>query len=68
MILEFLLEVRNLKNITKLTITITATIMIVIVIIIKTIATIKVALIIKLIAPRRRQPQKKLFSYLETVW
>ena len=37
-------------------------------IIMKTIAIIKVALIIKLIAPRRHQSQKKLYSYLKTVW
>ena len=58
MILMLLLEVRNLKNIIKLTITIT--IIIVIVIIMK-IITIKVVLIIKLMSPRRHQPQKKLF-------
>ena len=70
MILILLLEVilfrRNLKNIIKLTITITTTITIVI--IMKTITAIKVVMIIKLIALRRHQPQKKLFSYLETAW
>ena len=68
MILILLLEVRNLKNIIKLTITITTAIIIVIVIIMKTIVTIKVVLIITLITPRRHEPQKKLFSYLETAW
>ena len=34
----------------------------------KTITTIKVVMIIKSIALRRHQPQKKLSSYLETVW
>ena len=62
MILILLLEVRNLKNIVKLTITIT-----IIIIIMKTI-TIQIVMIIKLIALRRHQPQKKLFSYLEIVW
>ena len=60
MILVQLLEVRILKNIIKLTITI-------IIIIMKTI-TIKLAMIIKLIALRRHQPQKNLFSYLDTAW
>ena len=64
MILVQLLEVRILKNIIKLTITITTTI--IIIIIMKTI--IKLAMIIKLIALRRHQPQKNLFSYLETAW
>ena len=68
MILILLLEVRNLKNIIKLTITITTTIIIVIVIIIKTITTIKVVMIINLIASRCHQPQKNLFSNLETAW
>ena len=63
MILILLLEVRNLKNIVKLTITITT----IIIIIMKTI-TIQIVMIIKLIALRRHQPQKKLFSYLEIVW
>ena len=67
MILILLLELRNLKNIIKLTITITATIIMLIVIIMKAITTIKVVMIIKLIAPHH-QPQKKLFSYLETAW
>ena len=66
MILILLLEVRNLKNIIKLTITITTTI--IIVLIMKTITTIKVVMVIKLIALRRHQPQKKLFSYLEKAW
>ena len=51
---------------TKFTITMAATI--VIVIIMKAIATIKAVMIIKLIVLRRHQPQKKLFSYLETAW
>ena len=62
MILILPLEVKNLKNLIKLTITVTTTMMIVIAIIMKTIATIKVVLIMTLIAPRRHQPQKKLFS------
>ena len=57
---------RNLKNIAKFTITITT--IIVIVIIMKTITTIKAVVIIKLILLHRHQPQKKLFSYLETAW
>ena len=61
-----LLEVRNLKNIIKLTRTITTTV--IIVLIMKTRTTIKVVMIIKLIALRRHQPQKKLFSYFETAW
>ena len=63
MILVSLLEVRNLKNIIKLKITITEKIMLVIAM--KKITTIKAARIIKLIALRCHQPQKKLFSYLE---
>ena len=59
MILILLLEVRNLKNIIKLTRIITATITIVL--IMKTATAIKVVIIIKLIALRRHQPQKKLF-------
>ena len=47
MILRLLLEVRNLKNITKLTVTITTTIIIVIVITMKTNAIIEVVPIIK---------------------
>ena len=65
MILILLLEVRNPKNIIKLTRTITA---VVIVLIMKTITSINVVMIIKLIALRRHQPQKKLLSYLETAW
>ena len=68
MILILLLEVKNLENIIKLTITITTTIIIVIVIKMKKITIIKVVLTIKLIAPHRHQPQKKLFSDLESVW
>ena len=60
MILILLLEVRNLKNITKLTIKIA--------IIMKTITTLKVVVMIKTIAPPRHHPQKKLFSYLEEAW
>ena len=66
MILILLLEVRNLKNIIKLTITTTT--IIIIVLKMKTITTIKVVMIVKLIALRRHQSQKKLFSYLETAW
>ena len=66
MILILLLEVRNLKNIIKLTRTITA--IIIIVLVMKRITTKEVVMIIKLIALRRHQPQKKLFSYLETAW
>ena len=51
MILILLLEVRNLKNVIKLTVIITTAIIIVIVIIMKTITGIKSAMIIKLIAP-----------------
>ena len=51
---------------TKFTITVAA--IIVIVIIMKTIATIKAVMIIKLLVLRFHQPQKKLFSYLETAW
>ena len=68
MTLLLLVEVRNLKNVIKLAITITATIIIVIVIIMKTITAKKIVVIIKLVAPRHPQSQKKLFSYLETVW
>ena len=66
MILIILLEVRNLKNVTKLTIIITTKIMIEAVTIRKSITPIKVVLIVKSIAPRRHQPQKKLFPYLVT--
>ena len=64
MILIILLKVRNLKNVTKFTIIITTKIMIVTVTIRKSISPIKVVLIVKSIAPRRQQPQKKLFLYL----
>ena len=64
MILIILLKVRNLKNVTKFTIIITTKIMIVTVTIRKSISPIKVVLIVKSIAPRRHQPQKKLFLYL----
>ena len=66
MILISVLEVRNLKNIVKLTIKIITAILIVI--LMKAITTIKVAMKIKLIAVCRHQPQKELFPYLETVW
>ena len=65
MILILLSEVRNLQNMIKLPKTVTT---IIIVIIMKTVTKIKVVMIIKLIALRRHQPQKKLFSYLETAW
>ena len=64
MILIILLKVRNLKNVTKFTIIITTKIRIVTVTIRKSISPIKVVLIVKSIAPRRHQPQKKLFLYL----
>ena len=44
------------------------TTIIIIVLIMKTITTIRVVMIIKLIALRCHQTQKKLFSYLETAW
>ena len=47
MILKLLLEVRNLKNIIKLTVTMTATTIRVIVIIMKTIAVVNVVPILK---------------------
>ena len=34
----------------------------------KAIVALEVVMIVKLIALRRLQPQKKLFSYLETAW
>ena len=67
MILVSLLEVRNLKNIIKLKITITEKIMLVIAM--KKIPTIKAARIIKSIALRCHQPQKKRFhTWREAVW
>ena len=68
MILMLLLEVRQLKNIIKLTTAIITTITTVIVKIMKTIPAIKVVLKIKLIIPHRHHRQQKLFSYLETAW
>ena len=68
MILMLLLEVRQLKNIIKLTTAIITTITAVIVKIMKTIPAIKVVLKIKLITPHRHHRQQKLFSYLETAW
>ena len=68
MILMLLLEVRQLKNIIKLTTAIITTITTVIVKIMKTIPAIKVVLKIKLITPHCHHRQQKLFSYLETAW
>ena len=68
MILMLLLEVRQLKNIIKLTTAIITTITAVIIKIMKTIPAIKVVLKIKLITPHRHRRQQKLFSYLETAW
>ena len=67
MILILLLEVRNLKNIivyNNIYITVTTTNIIVKVIIMKTTATIKGVLVIKLIAPFRHQPRKKTLFIL----
>ena len=64
MILILSLEIRNLKKYNKIDNSNKTTL---IVIIIKTKSILKVVMIIKLIALRRHQPQKKLFSYLETV-
>ena len=64
MILILSLEIRNLKKYNKVDNSNKTTL---IVIIIKTKSILKVVMIIKLIALRRHQPQKKLFSYLETV-
>ena len=64
MILILSLEIRNLKKYNKVDNSNKTTL---IVIIIKTKSILKVVMIIKLVALRRHQPQKKLFSYLETV-
>ena len=64
MILILSLEIRNLKKYNKIDNSNKTTL---IVIIIKTKSILKVVMIIKLVALRRHQPQKKLFSYLETV-
>ena len=61
MILILLLEVRNLKNIIKLTRTITA---IVIVLIMKTITSINVVMIIKLIALQKPSPTSKETAFI----
>ena len=63
MILILSLEIRNLKKYNKIDNSNKTTL---IVIIIKTKSILKVVMIIKLIALHRHQPQKKLFSYLET--